>query len=357
VGQIVVLDATDEIAPVGFNPLDVGDRDPDIVVDGWGPRTEYLIQGALLSLARAGQSRGIPYTLIDLPTLLTDASFRRPIVAAVQDDSTLSSFWAEFEDMRPAQRAAVIASPLNKLRKIVMRKPLVRVLGQSQPRFRLRDIFREKRTVLVPLNDALLGEGASKLLGSLIVAELFLATTERAREKEPMKRPGMIFIDEVQNYLHLPTSVENAMSVFRSFGVGLHVAHQYRKQLPDGMRSGLDANARTKVCFALDNEDARDMARRAPDLTAEDFETLPRHHVYTRLIAGGIPTEWCSAAVLPPAPDVHAADLIRDASRELYGARLPDHALREPQELPSVEREPANRESPVRRSHQKARQT
>jgi hypothetical protein len=367
-GQIVVLDATDQDAPVGFNPLDVGDRDPDIVVDGilaalgavfhdgWGPRTEYLVQGALLSLARAGQKRGIPYTLIDLSTLLTDAAFRRPVIAAVQDDATLSAFWAEFEDMRPAQRAAVIASPLNKLRKIVMRKPLVRVLGQSQPRFRLRDIFLEKKTVLVALNDALLGEGASRLLGSLIVAELFLATTERAAEKEPTKRPGMIFIDEVQNYLHLPTTVENAMSVFRSYGVGLHVAHQYRKQLPDTMRSGLDANARTKICFGLDSDDASDMAKRAPALAREDFETLPKHQVYARILAGGTPTDWCSAAVFPPAPERGAADLIREASREQYGARpeAPNPGNTEPIEKAS---DPPATVGPSRRSHQKARRS
>ena len=366
-GQIVVLDATDTDAPVGFNPLDAGDRDPDIVVDGilaalgavfhdgWGPRTEYLVQGALLSLARAGQKRRIPYTLIDLPTLLTDAAFRRPVVAAVQDDATLAAFWAEFEDMRPAQRAAVIASPLNKLRKIVMRKPLVRVLGQSQPRFRLRDIFREKKTVLVPLNDTLVGEGASKLLGNLIVAELFLAATERAAEKEPMKRPGMIFIDEVQNYLHLPTTVENAMSVFRSYGVGLHVAHQYRKQLPDGMRSGLDANARTKICFALDSDDAADMAKRALALTREDFETLPKHQVYARILVGGTTTDWCSAAVLPPAPSRGAAAAIREASREQYGARP---AVYEPakRDTKAGASESTPNVVPVRRPHQKARQ-
>ena len=358
-GQIVLLDATDRTAPVGFNPLDTGDRDPDIVVDGilaalgavfhdgWGPRTEYLLQGALLSLARAGQKRSRPYTLIDLPTLLTDAAFRRPVVAAVQDDPTLAAFWAEYEDMRPAQRAAVIAPSLNKLRKIVLRKPLVRVLGQSQPRFRLRDIFRERKTVLVPLNDALLGEGASKLLGSLVVAELFLATTERAAERDPMKRPGMVFIDEVQNYLHLPTSVENAMSVFRSYGVGLHVAHQYRDQLPAGMRSGLDANAGTKICFALDADDAASMAKRAPSLTASDFESLPRHQIYARLTAGTIRTPWCSAAVLPPAPSLGHGDVIREASREQFGA-LPE---------PQAVHEPAASGDVLRRSHQKARQS
>jgi DNA helicase HerA-like ATPase len=89
---VVVLDASDMDAPVGFNPLDVGDRDPDIVVDGivaalaatfgdgWGPRTEYLIHGALLSLARAGAKRAEPHTLIDLPALLTDPALRRPVI-------------------------------------------------------------------------------------------------------------------------------------------------------------------------------------------------------------------------------------------------------------------------------------
>lgn len=359
--RIVVLDATDEEAPVGFNPLDVGDRDPDIVVDGilaalaaifhegFGPRTEYLIQGALLSLARAGQKRTAPYTLIDLPRLLSDAAFRRPVIGAVQDDPVLAAFWADFEAMSPGQRAAVIASPLNKLRKIVMRKPLVRVLGQSQPRFRLRDIFRERKTVLAPLNDALLGTGASRLLGSLIVAELFLATTERAREKEPMKRPGMIFIDEVQNYLHLPTPVGDAMSVFRSYGVGLHVAHQYRSQLPAGMLSGFDTNARSKIAFALEHDDANALAKLAPRLTAADFQTLPQHHVYARLVAGSTQTDWCSAAALPPAPLLGHGERIRETSRQHYGA-LP--TIQTPERPAAMG---ASSEQESRRSHQKAR--
>ncbi|GAA2021737.1 type IV secretory system conjugative DNA transfer family protein [Agromyces tropicus] len=333
--RIVVLDATETDATVGFNPLDVGDRDPDIVVDGilaalgalfqdgWGPRTEYLIQGALLSLARAGQTRPEPYTLIDLPRLLTDAAFRRPVIAAVQDDPTLAAFWAEFEEMRPGQRAAAIAAPLNKLRKIVMRKPLVAVLGQPKPRFRLRDIFQEKKIVLVPLNDGLLGTGASRLLGSLIVAELWMATLERAREKAPMKHPGMVFIDEVQNYLHLPTPISDVLATSRSYGVALHLAHQYRDQLPPGLRSALDVNARSKICFALQPDDARDLARQAPQLAADDFQTLPRYEIYAHLLAGGTPAGWCSARTLPPAPIVGAGALIRETSREHYGARKP----------------------------------
>lgn len=364
IDRIVVLDATDTEAPVGFNPLDVGDRDPDIVVDGilaalgavfqdgWGPRTEYLIHGALLSLARAGQKRDEPYTLIDLPRLLTDAAFRRPVVAGVQDDTTLAAFWAEFEDMRPAQRAAAIASPLNKLRKIVMRRPLVAVLGQARPRFRLRDIFREKKTLLVPLNDALLGTGASRLLGSLIVAELWMATLERAQEKDPMKRPGMVFVDEVQNYLHLPTPIDDVLATSRSYGVAWHLAHQYRDQLPPKLRSALDVNARSKICFQLDPDDARDLAKGAPQLTAEDFQSLPKYQIYTRLVAGGTPVEWCSGLTLPPAPVAGFAQLIRERSREQFGALPP---VEDVGTATAAAPDSGEANADGRRAHQKAR--
>ena len=283
-----------------------------------------------------------------MPRVFTDDAFRRPIVAAVREDVTLAAFWDEFEAMRPAQRAAAIASPLNKLRKIVMRKPLVAVLGQSQPRFRLRDIFRDRKVVLVPLNDALLGTGASRLLGSLVVAELWMATLERAREKEPMKRPGMVFIDEVQNYLHLPTPIDDVLATSRSYGVAWHLAHQYRKQLPDKLRSALDVNARSKICFALDPDDARDLAKLAPQLTPEDFQALDKHHVYARLIAGGTPAGRCSALALPPVPETGAGDALRGASRRRYGAEPPVVAPAK-----SATPRPATSAS----SHQKARRS
>lgn len=284
-----------------------------------GPRTEYLIQGALVTLLIAGHRRGIPYTIPDLPLLLTDAPLRLEAVKYVTDDPALAVFWSEFEDMPVRQRVNQIAAPLNKLRKIVMRKNLVAMLGQPSPRFRLRDVFREGKTVLVPLNEALLGKGAANFLGSLVLAELWTATLKRASEKEPWKRPGMIFVDEVQNYLHLPTDIGDAMATSRSYGVAWHVAHQYRAQLPSAMREGFDTNARSKFVFALEQKDAADLAKRAPGLSAEDFQGLGKYEIYGRLVAGGAPTVWFSARTLPPAPLVGAGEQIRASSRRLYG--------------------------------------
>ena len=339
-GRIVILDAADD-RPVGFNPLDTKGRPADVVVDGilsslkavfndgWGPRTEDLLHAGLLTLARAGDARDEPYTLIDLPRLLADATFRRSVIGAVATDQTLSSFWAAFEEMSVGQRAAVIGPPMNKLRKFVLRPNVAAVLGQSRPAFRLRDVFRNgTHAVLVPLNDALLGPGAAQLLGSLIVAEVWMATLERAAEKEPTKRPGMVFVDEVQQFLNLPTSIADALATSRSYGVGWHLAHQFRDQLSPAMRAAFDANARSKVVFALGPDDARDMARMAPRLAVEDFQSLAPYEIYATLVDRGAPSGWFSAKTLPPEKPNGHGELIRRASRDQYGRAL---AKEEPQ--------------------------
>ncbi|MET4782430.1 type IV secretory system conjugative DNA transfer family protein [Glaciihabitans sp. UYNi722] len=328
--RVVIIDAADE-NPVGFNPLDAVGRNKDVVIDGilsafkavfedgWGPRTEDLLHAGLLSLATAGETRGEPYTLLDLSRLLTDAPFRREVIGAIAGDQTLASFWAGFEELSPGARAQIIAAPMNKLRKFVLRKNLAAVLGQPRPRFRLRDVFRDGKAVLVPLNDALLGPGAAQLLGSLVVAELWMATLERAAETRPLDRPAAIYIDEVQQFLHLPTSIADALATSRSYGVSWNLAHQFRDQLPAQMRAAFDANARNKVVFGLGPDDARDLARMAPGLVAEDFMALKPYDIYANVVDDGAPAGWFSARTLAPTGSLHDGHIVRQMSRDQWG--------------------------------------
>jgi hypothetical protein len=80
----------------------------------------------------------------------------------------------------PAGQAAALAAPFNKLRQLLLRPALVAMLGQANPRVNLRDVFREKKIILIPLNEGLIGEGTASLLGSLVIAELWQAAQERA---------------------------------------------------------------------------------------------------------------------------------------------------------------------------------
>lgn len=330
-GRVVVLDVSDTTRPIGFNPLDTAGRNADVVVDGilaslraifddgWGPRTEDLLFGSLRSLSLAGEQRGEPYTLLDLPRVLTDAGFRRSIVGRVQDDPVLATFWAAFDDLSEGARANMIAAPLNKLRKFMLRPNLVATLGQSRPRFRVRDLFKGDVALLVPLNDALIGPGSAQLLGSLLVAELFQAAQERAAEADPRSHPGVVMIDEAQRFVHLPTALDDALATSRSYGVAWIAAHQYRDQMSPALRSGFDANATSKLVFRSRPKDARDYAAMSATLDAEDFMSLDKYELYATLVHRDVQSPWFSARALSPKPELGFGDLIRERSRDLFG--------------------------------------
>jgi hypothetical protein len=268
--------------------------------------------------ARGG---GEPFTLLHLPQLFADHRFRRSVIGHVADDEGLSSFWAAWEAQSPQAQAAALAAPSNKWRQYLMRPSVRRILGQPRPTLRLRDVFRERKIVLAPLNDALIGPITAQLLGGLIVAETWAATLERASEHEPTKRPASAWVDEVQNYLHLPTSLDDALAASRSMGVSWAMAHQFRSQLPPAMLAAADSNASNKIVFRpKDPKDAAAYARMAPELEPVDFMTLPPFEAYATLVADGAQQPWCSLRTLPPPAPTGLADRIRAASREQYGA-------------------------------------
>ncbi len=339
--DVVIIDPADAAAGkvVGFNPLNVGDRDPDVVVDGlvavlkavfrdgWGPRTEDIIHSALLTLARAGTTRGTPFTMLDLPRLLADEQFRRSVIGGVTGDPGLGSFWAGYLAMSPGAQAQAIAAPMNKLRQYLLRPSLRAILGQPDPVFRLRDVFTARKVVLVPLNEALIGPITAQLLGSLIVAETWSATLERASEPDPAARPATVVIDEVQQYLHLPVSIDDALSRSRSYGVGWHLAHQHRQQLPASTRAAVDSNAKSKIVFQpLDPDDAAAVAKQAPDLQAADFLSLGQYQAYANLTAGGTPAGWALVRTLPPPAPTGLGEQIRARSRDQYASPIPRQA-------------------------------
>jgi hypothetical protein len=130
-----------------------------------------------------------------------------------------------------------------------------------------------------------------------------------------------VFIDEVQDYLSLPTDLADALSQTRGLGVGLVLAHQYRAQLPANLRAGIDANARNKIIFGLNATDAKDTAAMAADekLEALDFKLLPRFAVYANLQHHGKSTGWMSGSTLPAPPVITAAVEVKARSQTRYG--------------------------------------
>ena len=258
-------------------------------------------------------------TLLWLIPLLTNDAFRQEIVTKLNDPVGLDSFWTQYEAMSARERNTIIAPVLNRLRQISTRPALRNVLGQASPKFSFTELFTKRRIVLVPLNRGIVGTDTARLLGSLIVGLTWNLSLSRASLAPEKRHIVNIYIDELQDYLALPTSFSDALAQARGLGVAFTVAHQYRGQLPPDIKAGIDANCRNKVIFGLTGEDAKEMARFTVDLTPEDFMTLPRYQVYTTMQVHGKSTGWVSANTLPPPDPIQLPAELKAGSMARYG--------------------------------------
>lgn len=324
--DIVVLDPTDTERPVGLNPLANSESRTELIADqvlavfhglyesSWGPRTQDILHASLLSLAGRRDT-----TLCALPVLLTNQAVRRRLLRDVDDPIALGPFWGWFEGLSEGERHQVIAPLQNKLRPFLLRKRVRAIVGQTRPRFQLDQVFTRQKVLLVSLAKGTLGPEASALLGSLLVAQLWHTALQRITVPPGQRRPVTVFLDEFQNFLHLPTDLADTLAQARGLSVGLTLAHQHLAQLSTEVRAAVLANARSRVCFQLAADDATQIARHASPLHAEDFQRLPRHEVYASLVARGEVTPYASGHTLPPPPRNSNPAWIRELSRLRYG--------------------------------------
>ena len=341
--DVVVIDPTSS-RPVGINPLartqttrgasssvgssvPGGGTSPELVADtvlatlkgvfaeSWGVRVEQVLSAALVTLARTPGA-----TLVDLPLLLTNAAYRQRLIAASGADPLgTGQFWAAYEALSEAQRQQWVGPVLTRLQPFLIRPHLRATLGQAAPSFDLGEVLTRRRIVLVSLNKGVLGAESARLLGSLLVGQLWPLILARAAVEPSRRHVVSVFIDEVQDYLSLPGSLADALAQARSLGAAFHLAHQYRGQLPAALKAGIDANARNKIIFSLSAADAAELARQAIGLEPADFQLLPRFGVYARTMHHGRENPWCHATTLPPTPPVQDALALRAASQARYG--------------------------------------
>jgi len=341
--DVVVIDPTSS-RPVGINPLartqaarsapsssgggvPGGGASPELVADtvlatlkgvfaeSWGVRVEQVLAAALATLARTPGA-----TLVDLPLLLTNPAYRQRLIAASGSDPLgTGQFWAAYEALSEAQRQQWVGPVLTRLQPFLIRPHLRATLGQAAPSFDLGEVFTRRRIVLVSLNKGVLGAESARLLGSLLVGQLWPLILARAAVEPSRRHVVSVFIDEVQDYLSLPGSLADALAQARSLGAAFHLAHQYRGQLPAALKAGIDANARNKIIFSLSAADAAELARQAIGLEAADFQLLPRFGVYARTMHHGRENPWCQATTLPPTPPTQDALALRASSQARYG--------------------------------------
>ncbi|WP_436837912.1 type IV secretory system conjugative DNA transfer family protein [Micromonospora rifamycinica] len=319
VADRVVLFDPDQPNPPTLNPLE-GD-DPDLVVDNlvsifgtiftkaWGPRMDDVMRVACLTLLRHNN-----VTLQHIPPLLNSPQFRSAMTVDLDDPAGLSGFWQWYDSLNDSLRSQVIGPVLARLRSFLLRDFVKRTMRYPKSSFDMGKVL-DGGVLLVRIPKGVLGEDTSRLLGSLILAQVWQAATARAATASERRRDATLIIDEAQNFLTLANSLDTMLAEARKYRLSLVLAHQDLAQFPRDLLAAASANARNKVYFTVAPEDAKVLSRHTqPELGEHDLAHLDAYTAAARLVVDGRQTPAFTMRTRPPKPVVGEATAIRQVA-------------------------------------------
>lgn len=269
-----------------------------IWVADWGPRLEHLLRNVVFTLLETPGA-----SLADIPPLLTDKTFRSDLIANLQN-TIVREFWTEEFDRYSQPFRAVVTAPLqNKIGALLTDPLLRRILTEEGPSIDLREIMNTSKILLVNLDKGRIGEGPATILGSFLVSHIALAGLSRSAQPEIKRRDFLVYLDEFQTFTTL--SLVTMLAELRKRSVSMTFANQFLAQIDPAIRDAVFGNVGTLISFRVGAADASYLSRElAPVFSAEDLISLPRYHVYIRLLIDGEASRPFSATTLASVDEI-----------------------------------------------------
>lgn len=322
----------------------------DLFADSWGVRSDTWLRAGFTTLAHDPQA-----TLADLPFLFSDPHYRARLTGRLHDPLLLDT-WASFEAMSPAARTQQLGSPLSKIMEVIGRRVVRGVLAQPDAMLDLRAVLRQRKIVVVALSAGRIGTPAARLIGALVVHELFQAVQGRASLPRDRRWPFFAYIDEPAVLGDMPVPLDSLFELARGLGVGLNLGVQSLMQLPKEVMQAALTNAATIVAFKQAADDAQLVARELVSLRPEELQGLGRFGVAVRLGLGpGDLAPVATGVTLPLREPVSDSAAVRRASAERYGRTLAsvDEALRQRHGLRTTAARSPEPDTPIGRTRRR----
>ena len=331
--DVVLFDPRDKDRPLGFNILESKHAEQrDLVVnevvqilqklaarlnpESIGPMFEHYLRNALLALVEDPEA-----TLLDVPRMFVDESFRNRILRNVVNPVVLQFWSQEFAQSQRGQMSAdMLSYIISKLGRFISNDTVRNIIGQAKSSFDVREIMDQKKILLCNLSKGELGDMNSDLLGFVLVSKIQIAALGRADIPESERNDFYLYLDEFQNFT--TDSIATILSEARKYHLNLNLAHQFINQLDEPIADAVFGNVGTIVSYRIGVEDAEFMEKQfAPVFSQYDLVNLRRFTAVVRPLVNSTPEPACSITVpLPPAMgDSRMAEQIREYSRTTYG--------------------------------------
>lgn len=272
----------------------------------WGPRAQLVLRNGLRTILAAGED------LIDLPALMSQREYWKPVLELVKDNEQLLKFWKWWEDHDNFTRTQAIGPIVSRFDEMFGSQFMRNAIGKPPLPIDLGRALDSGGIVLARLPKGELPDTAPSLLGSILVAKAWQTAVRRSVLPDRSRPESVLYLDECQNFLTLPYAVGDLLAEARGLHMGMVLAHQHMGQLDRDLLEGISANARNKAFFNISPEDAHRLARHTlPELGENDLSRLDAFEAACRLVVGNAESPAFTLRTEPPAPIIGKADQIR----------------------------------------------
>lgn len=334
--DVIVFNPGDLEKPLGLNMLEYDLNRPEektfivnemqsifnklFTAETMGPMFEQYMRNALLLLMEDAANE--PATLVDVPRLFTDSSFREKKLSRCQNP-VVKDFWEREAVMVGGEASLQNITPYitSKFSNFIANDYVRPIISQPKSAFRFREVMDQGKIILVNLSKGRIGDINASLLGMIIVGKLLMAALSRVDIPEEQRKDFNLFIDEFQNFT--TDSIAVILSEARKYHLSLVIAHQFIAQLEDKIREAVFGNVGSMMAFRIGAKDAEELIKQfEPTFTKNDLINIDNFNAYVKLLINGETSKPFNIKTLPsPKSNLELSNYLKEFSRDKYGLK------------------------------------
>lgn len=262
--------------------------------NSWGPRLEYILRNAILTLVFTPGS-----DMTHIVEILTNKTYRAGVIDKLQN-RTLKNFWInEYNIMDDRTRVEYTSSILNKVGQFISSTNIRNTVAHAKSKVNIEEIMNQKKILIADLSTGKLGEDNSALMGAMLITQIQLSAMNRVFQSADDRSDFYLYVDEFQNFA--TEAFIKILSEARKFKLNLIVANQYMNQLDRTIQDAIFGNVGSLISFVVGNQDAfilqKEFGQKFP---ADDLVKIGKYQVICKLSIDSETTQPFYATTLPP---------------------------------------------------------
>jgi hypothetical protein len=251
---------------------------------GWGPETAHIFRNAIDAVLETHKHPN----MLPVARFIMDTAYAERLLIRCKNPTVQFFYNQYFKELKPQDRARAFSHPLNKVEEL-LRPGLQEFLCQKKS-LNFVSIMDRQKILLCRVPKGIMGERPARVLGSLILSKINLASFRRKKRSKAF----FVVIDEIHNFTD-GIDFETMLAESRKAGVHYIFATQTTAQMRDEARRIFNdriafGNASHIFSFRVSGEDSEEIAKNfGNEDTAPELVLLPNYEFKALTMTDGAP--------------------------------------------------------------------